>query len=66
MNSISDIINEAIENQGRSRKWVAEQLDDLSYKAFLDRLKKGSFTGVQLIQLGKILNIDLNKIKEEI
>ena len=62
---LSDKISEIIENQGRSRSWVAERAD-IKYRTFLDKLERNSFSGEELLKLGRVLNIDLNKMKEEI
>lgn len=63
--TISKHIEEVMENQGRSLIWVTQQINE-EYKPFWYRLKNDRLTSYDLLKVSKILNIDLNKLKEEI
>jgi hypothetical protein len=62
---ICEYIEEIIEEQGRRKDWVAER-SGIKYKTFLDKLDKDTFTAYELVNIGKLLDIDLNKLKEGI
>lgn len=62
---LSDFILKTMESQGRNKAWVAEQTN-IKYRTFLDKLDKNTFTAVELIKLSKLLNINLEKLKEEV
>jgi hypothetical protein len=61
---LSEYISQVIEKQGRTKTWVAEQ-SDIKYKTFVDKLTFNRFTAEELLRIAKVLNIDLNKLKEE-
>lgn len=61
---VSNIIAIELKKQGRTRKWLAEQLE-LSEKVLSYRFKNNTFTAVELLNVFELLNIDLNKFKEE-
>lgn len=61
---LSEHISKVIEDQGRTKVWVAEQ-SDINYKTFVDKLTRNTITGEELLRVSKVLNIDLNKLKEE-
>lgn len=68
MINFSDTILQALEGQGRSKKWLSEQVYSqaevkIEYKAFLDRLKRNSLTAEQLVIICKELGIDMNVFK---
>jgi hypothetical protein len=61
---LSEHISKVIEEQGRTKTWVAEQ-SEINYKTFIDKLTRNTLNGEELIRVAKVLNIDLNKLKEE-
>lgn len=61
---LSEYIIQVISNQGRTKVWVAEQ-SNINYKTFVDKLTRNTITGEELLRVAKVLNIDLNKLKEE-
>jgi hypothetical protein len=61
----SEYIDKVIEDQGRTKAWVASK-SDINYKTFIDKLKHDRFTADELLLIGKVLNLDLNRIKEEL
>lgn len=63
--NVADYILETIESQGRAKAWVAEQTN-IQYRTFLYKLQKDSFTALELLKLSKVLNIDLEKLKEKV
>jgi hypothetical protein len=62
---IGKYISEIIDSQGREKKWVAEQIE-VQYRTFLYRLDNNCLLAEDLVKLGLILGIDLNKIKERV
>ena len=63
--NLGDYIKQEIEKQGRTQKWVAEQMN-VDRKTFNRKLKTDYFTAQELLQVSKILNLDLNKLKESV
>ena len=63
--NIAEYIEQVRKNQGRSKTWVAEQIN-INYKTFVDRAAHNRFTADDLIKISKVLNINLEKMKEEI
>lgn len=62
---IAKLIEETLEEQGRTKAWLSEQLN-INYKTFTGKFKRNSFEAVELIRIGKLLGIDLNSLKEEV
>lgn len=62
---IAKQLEETLKSQGRSKTWLSEQMD-VNYKTLTGKFKRNGFDAVELIQIAKILNIDLNKFKEGI
>jgi hypothetical protein len=62
--NVAEYIAKVIEEQGRTKTWIAEQ-SDIKYKTFVDKLTYNRFTAEELIIIAKVLNIDLNKLKED-
>lgn len=62
---IAEYIEQVRKNQGRTKTWVAEQIN-INYKTFVDRVTHNRFTADDLIKISKVLNIDLEKMKGEI
>lgn len=50
--------------QGRTLKWVAEQMD-INYKTFMGKIKRNSFSAYELLKLSVILKIDLEALKNK-
>lgn len=63
--NLAQLIEKSLDEQGITKAWLSEQLG-INYKTFTGKFKRNSFEALELIKIGKILNIDLNKIKEEI
>lgn len=60
--NLAEYITEVIEQQGRTKIWVAEQ-SEIKYQTFVEKLKRNSITGEELLRIGKVLNVDLNELK---
>lgn len=58
-------ISDIIEDQGRDKKWVSEQIK-VNYRTFLYRLEKDGLLAKDLLKLSKVLNINLEELKGEI
>jgi len=54
-----------LKNQGRSQVWLADKLE-VHEKTFSNKLRRNSITGDELLKIAKLLNIDLEKLKNEI
>ena len=64
--NIADVIKEKIKNNGIKQTFIAEKIG-LNNVSFTDRLNgKVKFKTDEVFKLAKILNIDLNKFKEEV
>jgi hypothetical protein len=63
--NLGEYISQLIEQQGRTKVWVAEQ-SDINYKTFVDKLTRDTITGKELLKIAKILNIDLEQLKNQI
>jgi len=63
--NLGEYISSVIEQQGRTKVWVSEQID-MNYKTFVDKLTRDTIKGVELLRIAKVLNIDLEKLKKEI
>lgn len=61
--AITDRIFEEMNAQGRKGKWMAERLGE-KYTTFTSKKKFGSWTAIDLIRMGILLNMDLNQFKE--
>jgi len=63
--NLADYISSIIEQQGRTKVWVAEQID-MKYKTFFDKLTRNTIKGDELLKIAKVLNIDLEELKKKI
>ena len=54
-----------LKDQGRSQVWLADKLG-VHEKTFSNKLRRNSITGDELLKIAKLLNIDLEKLKNEI
>lgn len=62
--NLGEHIANIIEQQGRTKVWVAEQ-SEINYKTFVDKLSRDSFTGKELLRIAKVLGIDLEELKNQ-
>lgn len=58
-------ISHILESQGRSKIWMSEQIG-INYKTFVDRLKNDRLTAYDLLRIGRVLNIRLDEVKNQI
>lgn len=63
--NIGEHIARILKQQGRSKIWMSEQIG-INYKTFVDRLKNDRLTAYDLLVIGKVLNVDLNEVKNQI
>lgn len=63
--NIANVISETIEEQRHDIKWVAEKVN-VPYTTFLYKLKNDNFLAAELLKIGKLLNIDLEELKNKI
>jgi len=63
--NLGEHIANTIEQQGRTKTWVADQ-SEIKYKTFVDKIMRNSFTGEELLRVAKVLNINLEELKGEI
>ena len=60
--NIGEIITRKLDDEGKKHKWLAEKIgiptSTMSYK-----LSKNTFTAVELLQIAKCLEIDLEAMK---
>ncbi len=63
--NLSKHITETIQQQGRTKTWVAEQ-SRINYKTFVDKLSRNTLKGEDLLRIGRVLGIDLNELKNKI
>jgi hypothetical protein len=63
--TIAEYINNILQNQGRSKAWLAEQCD-IKYKTFYDKLFANRLSANELLLISTILNFDLEKMKEKV
>jgi lambda repressor-like predicted transcriptional regulator len=63
--NLAEHITNVIEQQGRTKVWVAEKAE-INYKTFVDKLTRNTLKGEDLLKIAKILNIDLNELKNKV
>ncbi len=63
--NLSEFINQELENQERGISWLSDKTG-IKYKTLYDKLKNNTIKGVDLLKIAKVLNLDLNKLKEEL
>jgi hypothetical protein len=64
--NISHEIKRTLESQKRSVAWLARETDEY-YKTMHDKLKFDRFTDVYLLfKVSKLLNIDLNELRDRL
>jgi len=64
MNTGQHILS-VLKDQGRSQVWLADKLG-IHEKTFSNKLRRNSITGDELLQIAKLLNINLEELKEKI
>lgn len=57
-------ITELIKSQGREKIWVAAQTK-VRYRTLLYRLERDGLLAKDLLKISKLINIDLNELKEK-
>ncbi len=62
---VAKYIENIMYKKGYTKTWVAN-LCDINYKTFCDKLKRNSFDALELLKLGKVLEIDLNMLKDNV
>lgn len=61
--NIGKYILKVLDEQGRSQTWLAEQMN-INVKTFSGKLKRDFITGDELLKIAKLLNINLEELKE--
>lgn len=61
--TVSEYIEQTITEQGRQKTWLADKLG-ITKQVLNYKFTNNRFTAEELITLGKLLSIDLNKLKE--
>jgi hypothetical protein len=59
---IGQIILEELKQRNKSQSWLAREVG-IKRVTFALKMKKERFTATELIAIGKILDLDLNKFK---
>lgn len=54
-----------LKEQGRSQVWLADKLG-IHEKTFSNKLRRNSITGDELLQIAKLLNINLEELKDKV
>jgi hypothetical protein len=62
---VGEYISKVLKSQGRQKTWLAEQLN-ISKEGLNYKIKADAFKANELIKISELLNIDLNKMREEI
>ncbi|EQB4341626.1 TPA: hypothetical protein ACXDAZ_002642 [Clostridium botulinum] len=63
--NVAKIISKTIEDQRHDIKWVAGKVD-IPYTTFLYKLKNDNFLAEELLKISKLLNINLEELKNKI
>ena len=61
--TVAEYITQIITEQGRQKTWLADNLG-ITKQVLNYKFASNSFTAEELINIGKLLSIDLNKLKE--
>ena len=62
---IAEKVEKIIKEKGITKKWLAQKCN-IKYKTFMDRLYRDRFTAYDIVVIGKVLDVDLNELKDEI
>lgn len=61
---LGNYITEILQQQGRSKKWLAEQTG-IKLKTFYNKIDNDTFTAHELLDIANVLDIDLNELKNK-
>lgn len=61
--TVTEFIEQHRKEQGREKIWLAEKLG-ITKQVLNYKFTNNSFTAEELVSLGKLLNMDLNKLKD--
>ncbi|TPF17994.1 hypothetical protein [Priestia megaterium] len=59
---INDYILEKIADQGRKKTWISDKTG-INYKSLITKLRTDCFTAYDLMEVSKVLHIDLNEMR---
>jgi len=62
---VSDYILEILNSQERQKSWLADKVN-ISKQAINYKFKNNSFTAEELFEITKVLNINLEEMRDEI
>lgn len=65
MVTVGRYISNVLKEQGRQKTWLAAQLN-ISKEGLNYKIREDAFRANELIKISRMLNIDLEKMKEEI
>lgn len=60
---IETYIEKKMEEEGRSKLWLAGKLN-MNKDTFYGKLRRKSFSADELVQIGIIMDLDLNELKK--
>ncbi len=63
--NIGQYIKNNLKSEGRSIRWLSKQLNINEY-TLNGKINRNSITAEELLKIGKILDWDLNKLRDEI
>ena len=63
--TIAEYILEVLQSQERPKTWLAEKID-ISKQTIRYKFNNNSFTAEDLIKIAKVLNINLEELKDKI
>jgi hypothetical protein len=61
--TVTEFIEQYRKEQGREKIWLAEKLG-ITKQVLNYKFTNNSFTAEELVSLGKLLNMDLNSLKD--
>jgi hypothetical protein len=62
--TVTEFIEQYRKEQGREKIWLAEKLG-ITKQVLNYKFSNNSFTAEELVSLGNLLNMDLNRLKED-
>lgn len=63
--TVAESILKVLKSQERSKSWLAEKID-ISKQTIHYKFKSNSFTAEDLLKVAKVLNINLEELKNQI
>lgn len=63
--NLSNYLKNEIQSQGRTIKWVSDQLG-LNYKTFHGKLNKNTLSATELLSIVNLLDLDILKLKNSV